>query len=296
MKKLMLLCCMTTVAWAQRTIPLYPKGVPGLKENLQSEEKNIQTNPGDIILLRNITQPTLTIYQPTDKKSEAAVVVFPGGGYWILAMDHEGYDIGAWWAAQGYTAVVVKYRLPQEELFTRPGDVPLQDAQSAISWTRQHAEELGIHPSKIGVMGFSAGGHLAAMASNKWMTSGSRPDFSILVYPVISLNKSIGHGGSRENLLGKTAPDSVINAWSADQLVDRMTPPTFLVHATDDWVKVDNSLQYAQALQRHEVPYALHIYPRGGHGFALKKRNLGPIEQWTDRLLEWMRDQVDTIK
>lgn len=284
------------MAWAQKTIPLYPNGVPGLKPNLSVEEKDIQTKPGDIMLLRDITQPTLTIYQPQEKKSEAAIVVLPGGGYRILAMDHEGYDIGKWWASQGYTAVVVKYRLPQPELFENPMEVPLKDAQAAITWTRGHAEELGVHPSKIGIMGFSAGGHLAAMASNKWMTSASRPDFSVLVYPVITLNKDLGHAGSRDNLLGEQASDSLIRAWSGDQLVDRMTPPTFLVHATDDWVKVENSLLYAMALQKNEVPYALHIYPRGGHGFALKKRKGGPIEMWTNRLIEWMKDRIDTIK
>ena len=296
MKKIFFLCCMTTLAWAQKTIPLYPKGAPGIKPNVVAQEKDLQTKPGDIMLLQNVTIPTLTIYQPTERKSEAGVIIFPGGGYSILAMDHEGYDIGQWWASQGYTAVVLKYRLPQDELFENAMEVPLKDAQAAISYTRAHAEELGIHPSKIGVMGFSAGGHLAAMASNKWMTSGSRPDFSILIYPVITLNKEFGHGGSRDNLLGVHASDSLIKAWSGDQLVDRMTPPTFLVHATDDWVKVENSLLYATALQRHEIPFALHVYPRGGHGFALKKRMGGPIETWTDRLLEWMKDRIDTIK
>ena len=127
MKKIVLLCCMTTLAWGQKVVPLYPKGVPGLlPAALSVQEKDTQTKPGEMMLLRDITQPTLTIYQPKEKKSEAAVVVFPGGGYRILAMDHEGYELGTWWASQGYTAVVVKYRLPLLQQDKKPSPLNLK--------------------------------------------------------------------------------------------------------------------------------------------------------------------------
>lgn len=298
MKKLILLFIMATVAgFAQRPeIQLYENGTPGLKAGVSVEEINT-SKPNDIIRLRNVTKPTLTVFIPKNKTSDASVIICPGGGYYILAFDHEGYATAEWFAERGVTAFVLKNRLPQEELFEDFTIRPLEDAQQALRLVKLNAVLYGLDENKIGIMGFSAGGHLAATASthfNKQVgelaneSVSVRPAFSVLIYPVISFDARFGHTGSRDNLLGKNPSIAEVEEYSNELHVTKETAPTFMVHAFDDFVNVENSLSYAKALKKANVPWELHIYDRGGHGFAFTKENRGPVETWPDRLQDWL--------
>lgn len=281
----------------QTETPLYENGTPGLKPEVSVEEINT-SEPGDMIRLRNVTNPTLTVFIPKNKTSDASVIICPGGGYYILAFDHEGYATAEWFAERGITAFVLKNRLPQEELFDNSTIRPLQDAQQALRIVKKNAALYGIDADKVGIMGFSAGGHLAATASTHFDEQvgeiadeeiSVRPAFSILIYPVISFNDDYGHTGSRNNLIGKNPSVSDIKEYSNELQVTEKTPATFLVHAFDDRVHVENSLSYVRALKKANVPAELHLYDRGGHGFAFTKKERGPVESWPDRLYDWMK-------
>ncbi len=288
----------SVVGFAQRTeILLYSGNTPGLKSGVNVEEINTSSDPNDIQRLRNVTKPSLTVFTPKNKTSDAAVIICPGGGYYILAIDHEGYATAQWFAERGVTAFVLKNRLPQEELFENSTIRPLQDAQQALRLVRSDAAKYNIDPDKIGIMGFSAGGHLAATASTHFekqvgeITDASmsvRPAFSVLIYPVISFSDRYGHRGSRDNLIGKEPSIADMEEYSNELHVTQDTPPTFLVHAFDDHVHIENSLSYVKALKKANVSAELHLYDRGGHGFAFTKKNRGPVETWPDRLLDWM--------
>jgi acetyl esterase/lipase len=280
------------------TIYLYPNGVPGSK-GIQIQEESITTD--GITRVKDITNPVLYMYQPKNKTSDAAVIICPGGGYSILAIDHEGYEIAEWFNARGITAFVLKYRLPQTNLFENAELRPLQDAQQAIRIVRKNAAIYRISPDKIGLMGFSAGGHLASTAATHFDTQfgeiidsgiSVRPDFSILIYPVITFDESVTHSGSRRNLLGETPSSEKIGYYSNNLHVTNATPPTFLISTTDDGVSPENSILYYQACQKNKVPVEMHIYEKGGHGYALKKKGLGPVETWPDRLEDWMRARL----
>ncbi len=279
-------------------IPLYESKVPGLKSEVTISETNVSTQNDGIIRLRNIVNPTLTVFTPKNKVSDAAVVICPGGGYYILAWDYEGTKLGEWFAQRGVTAFVLKYRLPQPELFENSEIRPLQDVQQAFRLIRKDAEKYKINSNKIGIMGFSAGGHLAATASTHFYSQigeitdekiSVRPDFSILIYPVISFSDKFGHTGSRDNLIGKNPSFEKIEQYSNELLVKSDTPPSFLVHAFDDWVNVENSISYFKALKNKGVPSELHLYDSGGHGFSLKNTTKGPVADWYKRLEEWMK-------
>ncbi len=281
-----------------KIIPLYEGAAPGLKTGLNIKEDVKVGETDGITRLRDITVPTLTVFSPKNKTSDAAVIICPGGGYYILAWDHEGTSIGEWFAKRGVTAFVLKYRLPQPELFENSEIRPLQDIQQAIRFVRKNASEYKLNPAKIGVMGFSAGGHLAATASthfNKQVGEivdpnvNVRPDFSILMYPVISFTDGLAHLGSRDNLLNKNISVEKIKEYSNELQVNKDTPPAFLVHAIDDGVLVGNSIAYVKALKSHNIPAEMHIYDKGGHGFSMKKSNTGPVAKWPDRLAEWMQ-------
>jgi acetyl esterase/lipase len=281
-------------AHAQQIVNLYDGDCPGLLPGLTIVEKDMQTKKGDIMLLRNVTKPTLTVFIPKKKTSDASV----GGGYFILAFDHEGLNLGQWFADRGITAFVLKYRLPQAELFSNSEIRPLQDVQQAFRFVRKNASKYNIDGKKVGVMGFSAGGHLAATASTHFenqvgeLTDNSisvRPDFSILMYPVISFSDKIGHLGSRDNLIGKDPSSEKIDFYSNELQVKSTTPPAFLVHAFDDWVHVDNSLNYYKALKKNGVASEMHLFDRGGHGFGLRKDTKGATVNWDKRLEEWMQ-------
>jgi acetyl esterase/lipase len=276
---------------------LYEGNAPGLKPN-ELKEANVSTANDGIIRLRNVSNPSLTVFTPKKKTSDAAVIICPGGGYSILAWDHEGLNLGKWFAERGMTAFVLKYRLTQPEMFENSEIRPLQDVQQAFRILRKNANKYKIDPNKIGIMGFSAGGHLAATASNNFKEQvgeivdnnySVRPDFSILVYPVISFSDRIGHSGSRDNLIGKNPAIAKIEQYSNDLQVTKDTPPAFLVHAFDDPVNINNSINYYKSLKKHGVASELHLYDSGGHGFSLKKTNKGPVADWHKRLEEWLK-------
>jgi acetyl esterase/lipase len=293
-----LLFILVRTASAQQIVNLYDGDAPGLLAGLIVPEKDMQTKKGDIMLLRDVTKPVLSVFIPKKKTSEASVIICPGGGYHILAWDHEGINIGQWFADRGVTAFVLKYRLPQAELFSNPEIRPLQDVQRAIRYVRMNAGKLNLDAKKVGLMGFSAGGHLAATASTHFenqvgeladKTISVRPDFSILMYPVISFSDKIGHTGSRDNLIGKDPSSEKIDYYSNELQVKPNTPPAFLVHAFDDWVHIDNSLNYYKALKKNGVASEMHLFDKGGHGFGLRKDTKGATVNWDKRLEEWMR-------
>lgn len=278
-------------------IPLW-EGTPPLQEDMGLEEEVRQEN---IIRIANVQTPTIEVYLPNKSIATGqAVMIFPGGAYGILAYDWEGTDFAKWLNAQGIAGIVVKYRLPISKSLTDPKEVPLLDAQRAIRLTRANAAEWNINPANVGIMGFSAGGHLASTLSTQYAHEldrskdeidllDARPAFSILVYPVITFQEKYTHGGSKKNLLGENPSPELVDRFSNEKNVTEQTPPTFLVHAQDDTgVPIENSLLYYQALHQHGIPASLHIYPKGGHGFSFGLGK-GPVENWRDVLLDWMK-------
>lgn len=285
--------CITMAAFGQKTIPLYEGKIPGSK-NVPDEEK-IDYKDG-VVRVSNITVPTISVFHPAPELSNgAAVIVFPGGGYAINALSHEGMDVGKRLAEIGVTAFVVKYRLPNEATMENREFGPLQDAQQAIKVVRERAAEWKVSPDKVGILGFSAGGHLASTLGTHYAKSVAdnpkqtklRPDFMILIYPVISLSDSLAHMGSRDRLIGKNPSKEKIILFSNDLQVNSETPPTFLVHASDDkGVSVKNSLRFYERLIKFNVPAELHLYQKGGHGFGMN--NSTTRDNWTDRLAAWL--------
>jgi acetyl esterase/lipase len=282
-----------TYANAQSEMPLYSKEVPNYKDvpNTQKSE----TDKNGILRISEVTVPTLTIYSPPKGKSNGtSVIICPGGGYGILAASHEGSDVAKEFNKMGVTAFVLKYRIPNEKAQIDMSIAPLQDAQQAIRVVRKDAIKYGINPNRIGIIGFSAGGHLAATASTHFLKpvgenvdeTNVRPDFSILVYPVITM-KEFGHNGSKNNLLGKNPNQEMIELYSNETQVTKETPPVFLVHAGDDnAVPVKNSLSYYEACQKNGVSANLVIYPKGGHGFGMN--NKSTKEKWMENVKNWM--------
>ena len=296
------LLLLSTLASAQEhTIPLWP-GIPPLQKDTSLREAVVREG---IVRISNVQIPSIEVYLPTQQIATGeAVVIFPGGGYGILAYDWEGTDFAKWLNSQGIAGIVVKYRLPTSASLTDPKEVPLLDAQRAIRLVRQHAEAWHINPSKVGIMGFSAGGHLASTLSTAYLHRAippqevidelsARPDFSILVYPVISFQDAPTHGGSLKNLIGDPANPELVQRFSNELQVTTNTPATFLVHAQDDKaVPLENSLLYYQALHAKGVKASLHIYPTGGHGFAFGLGK-GAVEGWREVLLDWIKETVN---
>ena len=231
-----------------------------------------------------LDKPTLTIYLPKSNAVPTGVIVCPGGGYMRLAMDHEGDQIAKWLNSMGVAAFVLKYRLGPR--YHHPA--MLHDAQQALRTVRTRASEFGIAPDRIGIWGFSAGGHLASTASTHF-TPETRPDFSILTYPVISFTTKYVHKGSLNALLGKEPDPELVKLLSNELQVTKNTPPTFLVHASDDMsVPPENSILYYMALRNAGVPAELHIYQRGGHGFGLGHTDVA-LSSWSSRLEAWLQ-------
>lgn len=280
-------------AQAQQEMPLYPNGVPNAKQ-VPNTQKSV-TDKNGVLRISEVTVPTLTVYPAdADKANGTAVIICPGGGYAILAASHEGSDVASVFNKMGVTAFVLKYRLPNDNAQIDKSIAPLQDAQQALRTVRKDASKYGINPNKIGIMGFSAGGHLASTAGTHFnkqvgeVTSevSVRPDFMILGYPVITF-KDFGHAGSRINLVGQTADQTLIDEYSNELHVTKDTPPTFLVHAGDDTaVPVKNSLEFYQGLQKNGVNAELVIYPKGGHGFGMNNKTTK--EKWMDNVKNWM--------
>tara|TARA_R110002073_G_scaffold32609_2_gene98533 strand:+ start:476 stop:1393 length:918 start_codon:yes stop_codon:yes gene_type:complete len=285
----------------QQEIPLWPDGVPlSLPNDLQ--ERVVQ---GNITRLHDVTVPSLTVYMPpAEKASGAAVIICPGGGYQILAIDHEGYDVAQWFNEQGITAFVLKYRLPNDTAMEQKEIVPILDLQQAIRTVRQRAPEWGINQDQIGVMGFSAGGHLASTGATHYSDNiggidddtNLRPDFSVLIYPVITFQSDFYHQGSKESLIGPEAGQQMVERFSNHLRVTEDTPPTFLLHATDDLVvPVENSINYYRALREHGVPAEMHIYESGGHGFGLAEGQ-EHLSIWLDQLEQWLENRGMTAQ
>lgn len=269
--------CATNTLMAQRKVEfnVWPDGAPntnGLEANEDEKKKDFPSK---------IVTPTLTVHV-ANKPNGKAILCCPGGGYSIVAMNHEGHDMAAWLNAQGYTLAVLKYRMPNGH-----DEVPLSDALQAMRILRQHSEEWKI--SKIGVMGASAGGHLASTVATHY-TEDSRPDFQVLFYPVISMQPDITHRGSRENLIGKNPSEELVNKYSNELQVNAQTPPAFILHSSDDGgVPVENSIRYYQALVKNRVPVSLHCYPVGGHGWGY--RDSFPYKhEWQSELEKWLRE------
>lgn len=279
-------------------MPLW-EGTPPLQKEMDLKEEAIQEG---ILRISNVQTPTIEVYLPNKQIATGkAVLIFPGGGYGILAYDWEGTDFAKWLNSQGIAGIVVKYRLPISKSLTNPKEVPLLDAQRALRLVRHQAEEWNIDPNQIGIMGFSAGGHLASTLSTQFDHSidremdeidqlSARPDFSILVYPVITFNDRFTHGGSKRNLLGENPDPDLVTRFSNELNVDENTPPTFLIHAQDDQaVPLENSTLYYQALHASGVEASLHIYPKGGHGFAFGMGR-GAVANWREVLLDWINN------
>jgi acetyl esterase/lipase len=263
---------------ASKVMELWPSGAPGA----------VGTEDSD--------KPTLTVFLPPEGKSNgAAMVICPGGGYGHLAEGHEGRDVGAWLNSHGVTAFMLKYRLAPK--YQHPA--PLQDAQRAIRTIRARSAEWKVDPQRIGILGFSAGGHLASTAGTHFDAGdpaaqdpidrvSCRPDLLILCYPVITMTSPYTHGGSRNNLLGKTPDPKLLESLSNEKQVTRETPPTFLFHTSADTaVPPENSVLFYMALRAQGVPAELHIYERGHHGIGLAAKD-PVLSTWPARCAAWM--------
>ena len=243
-----------------------------------------------------VTDPELELYLPDKEKATgAAVIICPGGSYKVLTYQAEGIRTAQEFMRNGIAAFVLKYRLPDDAIMNDKKTGPLQDAQQAVKVVRENAGKWGIDINLVGIMGFSAGGHLASTEATHFEKSlidnpgnvNLRPDFLILVYPVISMQDNLTHPDSRTNLLGANPSKEVIDLFSNEMQVTENTPPTYLIHAADDkLVDVDNSISFFEALRHHDVPVEMHIYPKGGHGFVLRQKP----EEWMLPLFSWMRN------
>jgi acetyl esterase/lipase len=273
-----------TAGDAAAIIPLWPAGNPG-GWSVGGNEESIERDDG-IARLRNINAPSLAHFPAasggTGGRARPAVVICPGGGYSILAIDHEGYAVAEFLAARGTDAFVLKYRLPREGLDDVRHAAALQDAQRAVSLVRYRAAELGIDPGMVGIMGFSAGGHLAALASTRFAErsyrpadeadeASPRPDFAALIYPAY--------------LVEKDAPPGTL---TPELVLTGEIPPTFFIHAGDDPVTAESSVFYYLALQRLGVRAEMHLFGEGGHGYGITKARDLPVGSWPDRLAAWI--------
>lgn len=278
-------------------IPLYRNNVPNANSTVLSE-KIVRE---DITVVSQVQVPDIAVYLPSKRNSTGqAIVICPGGGYWVLAYDWEGSDIARYLNSIGVAAIVLKYRLPTYGNTLEPHKAPLMDAQRAIRLVRYHAAKWNIDPGKIGIMGFSAGGHLAStvgthfdygngMALDSVERMSCRPDFMILMYPVISFMDSSVHVGSSEALLGKNPDRNLLILYSNELQVREDTPPAFFVHADDDkGVPVENTLLMYKAMRAKNIPAELHILSEGEHGFGLGTGN-DHISSWTNNLKLWLK-------
>lgn len=278
---------------AQELIKLYSGNIPGSTGSTIKESPGTKSSPGMISL---VTDPELEIYLPEKEKATgAAVIICPGGSYKVLTYQGEGVKTAQGLMSNGIASFVLKYRLPDDAIMKDKKTGPLQDVQQAIKIVRENAGKWGIDVNRVGIMGFSAGGHLASTAATHFEKSlignadniNLRPDFLILVYPVISMQDNLTHPDSRTNLLGPNPSKEIIDLFSNEMQVTENTPPTYITHSADDkLVDVDNSIFFFEALRHKNVPVEMHIYPKGGHGFVLRQKP----EEWMVPLFNWMRN------
>jgi acetyl esterase/lipase len=279
--------------WGQMEFPLYPGKIPYAIAIENREE--IDVRPEGFRFFRKTSIPTLTVFRPEHPNGQA-VLILPGGGYAGTAFDHEGIDVATYLNRSGITAIILRYRIPSDTYCTQKHLAPLRDALEGIRYIRRMAGEWKLQANRIGILGFSAGGHLAATASTLYDRQvveipddaiSARPDFSILIYPVISFKEPHLHAGSRRNLLGDNPDPQFLSLFSPEEQITTSSPPPFLVHAADDkTVSVQNSILYYQAAISRGLKAELHLYPEGGHGFGLK--NKSSSDYWPDRLIHWL--------
>ncbi|MCP5063773.1 MAG: alpha/beta hydrolase [Ignavibacteriae bacterium] len=276
--------------WTDENIPNY--------QSTDETEIVVYNNGMEVVSL--VQKPNISVYLPSKKNSTGkAIVICPGGGYHVEVTDWEGTDIAKWFNSKGIAAIVLKYRLPFSKSNIIPHKSPLLDAKRAIRLVRHHADEWYVNKNEIGIMGFSAGGHLASTlgthfdygvkeSPDKIDTLSSRPDFMILMYPVISFKNQYGHIGSKNALIGDYSDTTLVDYFSSEVNVKTDTPPTILIHSTDDKsVHVKNSLMFYEALVNKNVSAEMHIYPYGGHGFSLAIGK-GYLQTWTNRVFDWL--------
>jgi acetyl esterase/lipase len=285
---------MSSLVYSQNVIPLYNGRIPNAIDVPNEETSEIRDK--GIQIVSKVSQPTLTVYlPPIEITTGMAVIICPGGGYGVLAFSHEGTDVAEEFNKKGIAAFVLKYRLPSDETMIDKTNGPLQDAQRAIQIVREKSNEWNINPHQIGIMGFSAGGHLASTAGTHFLretvdnpkSTSLRPDFMVLVYPVISMDPEVGHSGSSRNLLGEAPSKEILEMYSNDRQVGKDTPPTYLVHAKDDPVKIENSYLFIKALEKYGIPYATTFYEQGGHGYGM----VNPTSEvkWMDEVEKWIK-------
>ncbi|PSL01721.1 alpha/beta hydrolase [Cecembia rubra] len=280
---------------AQTVYPLYGDQAIPNSIDVPDEEKSEIGDYG-ILRISKVSKPTLTVYLPEKGKATGhGVIICPGGGYWILAARHEGSDVAEEFTKRGITAFVLKYRLPSDITMIDKTIGPLQDAQRAIQMVRENANEWNVNPDQVGILGFSAGGHLASTAGTHFETAeinnpkntSLRPDFMVLVYPVISFDPSIGHSGSAKNLLGDHPSQEILDKFSNDKQVSANTPPTYLVHAKDDRVSIQNSYVFENSLKQNAVTVEATYFETGGHGFGMVNPQSDIL--WMDQVEAWIK-------
>lgn len=272
------------------TLKVWPDGAPDSNGLTVAEE-----NAGDG-RISNISEAEMYVFLPSkETNTGAAVVICPGGGYIREAMNHEGYDMARWLSERGVAGIVLKYRLPNGH-----HQIPSEDAHRAIRIVRKNAVNWGIHPAKIGIAGSSAGGHLASTAGTRFDSGNPsssdplekiscRPDFMLLLYPVVTMKEEFTHAGSRKNLLGEGNDWNLVQQYSNELHVTTENPPTFLVLADDDkTVPPRNSIEFYTALKINKVPAEMHIFAKGGHGFGMRKNNI-PADKWPELFMDWLK-------
>lgn len=280
---------LTVFAASPLVLPLWPEGVPGARA-IGPERHEAGGR------ITHVSEPTLTIYAPAiDRPNGTAVIIAPGGGYGLLSTEREGVQYANWLSTLGVTSFVLKYRLAE---FGHPA--PLQDVLRAVRLVRSRAAEFKVNPARIGVMGSSAGGHLAASAGTLFDhpagrtgapldATSARPDFLILMYPVITMDDPHAHAGSRRNLLGEKPSPELLQLASLEKQVTAATPPTLLIHTQEDQsVPVENSILFYQALTRARVPAEMYLFEHGSHGMGMKA-DFGTASDWPQRAEEWLR-------
>ena len=286
----MWMCLFPAAIHAQQIINLYSGVIPNSKP---TSFKDMPLNPSEG-LVRRVIHPTLEMYLPEkDKATGTAVVICPGGSYTVIVYDGEGVQTAKEFAKHGVAAFVLKYRLPNDSFQINKTIAPLQDAQQAIKMVRDSASQWNIDAGKVGIIGFSAGGHLASTEATHYLKvlienkshTNLRPDFLIVVYPVISMQDSLTDADSRKQLLGNNPSKELKDEYSNELHVNENTPPTWITQAADDHVvDVDNSVDFFEQLRHHKVPVEMHIYPKGGHGFIFRQPG------WTEPLFLWMKN------